>query len=56
MNLDNSVSFLLEGAFCCSNCLSSIATVDGLDYKEAEAKYRQQPPVNTEKELMIRKS
>lgn len=52
---DDPVSFLLE-VLLPEAIICSIATVDGLDYKEAEAKYRQGPPVHyREKELFDKK-
>ncbi|XP_010861070.1 PREDICTED: PWWP domain-containing protein MUM1L1-like [Bison bison bison] len=52
---DDPVSFLLE-VLLPEAIICSIATMDGLDYKEAEAKYRQGPPVRyREKELFDKK-
>ncbi|CAI9181446.1 unnamed protein product [Rangifer tarandus platyrhynchus] len=52
---DDPVSFLLE-VLLPEVIICSVATVDGLDYKEAEAKYRQGPPVYyREKELFDQK-
>lgn len=52
---DDPVSFLLD-VLLPEAIICSIATMDGLDYKEAEAKYRQGPPVRyREKELFDKK-
>ena len=52
---DDPVSFILE-VLLPEAIICSVATVDGLDYKEAEAKYLQGPPVYyREKELFDKK-
>ena len=52
---DDPVSFLLE-VLLSETIICSITALDGLNYKEAEAKYRQGPPVYyREKELFDKK-